>query len=551
MTQTANPLIVQSDMSLLLEVYSPLFEETREAIAPFAEIVKSPDHIHTYRITPLSLWNAGAAGVTSIDVIERLKKFSKFPIPEELLNEIGEIMERFGAIEIQSLEGELTLKIKKSELAHLFRNNKLSSFLQREIDPHTFTIKKIDRGLIKQALIKEGYPAIDLGGYAAGDQLASPLTLRANFQLRPYQKRASDAFFQSGSKTGGSGVIVLPCGAGKTATAIAIMAKMQCHTLILTTGTTAVRQWKRELIEKSEIQESDLGEYSGEIKEVAPITLSTYQILVHRKSREDEFSHFDFINSHPWGLIIYDEVHLLPAQLFQFTASLQAIRRLGLTATLIREDRREEDVFSLIGPKCFDIPWKEVEQQGWIAKTKCIEIRLPLPKEERITYAKAENRERFRIASENSNKLFAIKKLIDHHLDDLILVIGQFIDQVEWVADQLNLPLITGKTPESERELLYSAFRRGEKRALVTSSVANFAIDLPDASVLIQISGKFGSRQEEAQRLGRVLRPKRDGRTAHFYTLVTEETEEQRFAFKRQLFLIEQGYSYQIIREFL
>ena len=405
-------------------------------------------------------------------------------------------------------------------------------------------MRSINRGLIKQALIKEGWPALDLAGYTAGKNLEEPIELRAEHALRPYQKMASDAFGSSG--IGSSGVVVLPCGAGKTITGISVLTKLQCHTLVLTTGTTAVRQWKQELIDKTNVKEREIGEYSGEIKEIRPITISTYQILTSRHDRNSNFTHFDTVNAQNWGLIIYDEVHLLPAQVFQFTASLQAVRRLGLTATLIREDGREEDVFSLIGPKYFDIPWKDIEKQGWIAPTECFEIRVPLSSTQHMEYASSEKKHRFRIASENINKFQIIEALLKKHPTEPTLIIGQFIEQIEKIAKHLQVPLITGKTPQKDRDVLYAAFKANQQRILVVSSVANFALDLPNATLAIQVSGKFGSRQEEAQRLGRILRPKA-GKTAYFYTIVTEDTDEQEFAFKRQLFLVEQGYAYKII----
>ena len=538
------PLIVQSDMTLLLEVESPAFEETRDAIAPFAEIIKSPDHIHTYRITPLSLWNAGAAGMSASQVLDALMQYTKFPISEVVLIRIKEIMERFGSIEMRSHSEGLSLSAKDTSLMHLLRcNSKISNFFARDIDEKTVLIQPINRGLVKQTLIKEGWPVLDLAGYEQGKSLEKPIDLRADHALRPYQQMASSAFGSSG--IGGSGVIVLPCGAGKTITGISILTKLQCHTLVLTTGTTAVRQWKQELLDKTTIEEQYVGEYSGEVKEIRPITVSTYQILTSRQNKEADFVHFDKINAEPWGLIIYDEVHLLPAQVFQFTASLQAVRRLGLTATLVREDGREEDVFSLIGPKYFDVPWKDIEKQGWIAPTTCFEIRVPLCEDQHMDYAKTEKRHRFRIASENSNKFQAIESLLKRHPNEPTLIIGQFIDQIEKIAQHFQAPLITGKTPQEVRDVLYAEFKTGKRQILVVSSVANFALDLPNATVAIQVSGKFGSRQEEAQRLGRLLRPQA-GKKAYFYTIVTADTEEQDFAFKRQLFLVEQGYTYKI-----
>jgi len=541
------PLIVQSDLTLLLEVQSSLFQETRKAIAPFAEIVKSPEYIHTYQITDLSLWNAASSGISSQGVTERLQRFAKFPVSKAILEKVQDTMSRFGSVEIHPNGGELLLKARDAALMELIRLRKpIAQFFQKDLDPVTTSIRATDRGLVKQALIREGYPALDFAGYSGGEKLSQPVMFREDGLLRDYQRMACDAFCDSGSKIGGSGVIVLPCGAGKTIVGMAVLTRMNTHTLILTTGTTSVHQWKQELIRKTTLEEGDIGEYSGEQKQIRPVTISTYQMLTSRRGQNSEFLHFDIFNACPWGLIIYDEVHLLPAQVFQFSASVQAVRRLGLTATLIREDRRETDVFSLIGPKCFDIPWREIERQGWIAQTKCTEIRVPLLEQTKMDYARAEKRERFRIAAENSMKQKVISELLQTHEKDSILIIGQYVEQIQLIANSFEIPCIHGKTPQHQRDAIYDRFRKGLEKRIVVSSVANFALDLPNATVAIQVSGKFGSRQEEAQRLGRILRPKEDGRMAHFYTLVSEGTDEQEFAFKRQLFLIEQGYEYEM-----
>jgi DNA excision repair protein ERCC-3 len=546
-----NPLIIQSDMTMLLEVDSPLYEEVRDAVAPFAEIIKSPEHVHTYRITPISLWNAASSGMSPEAVRERLLQFSRYEVSHNLLVEIKDIMGRFGQVRIESHEEAMLAIVTEDPLLmeQLYHTDAVRELLEERIGPKSASFKAINRGLIKQAMIKIGYPAVDAAGYAEAMPLDISLKQSDLFTVRPYQIMARDAFYKGGSALGGNGVVVLPCGAGKTVVGMAIMDLIKSHTLILTTGITAIRQWRRELVEKMNINPEDVGEYSGEIKEIRPVTITTYQIMTHRKNREYEFRHFEAVNDHAWGLLIYDEVHLLPAQVFRFTSSLQAIRRLGLTATLVREDGREEDVFSLIGPKCYDVPWRVIEKQGFIAEAECFEIRTDIKGDARFAYVSAEQRQRFRVASENPGKNPIIQKLVSRHKDDKVLIIGQYLDQLYTIALNVGAPIITGKTTQLEREDLYHRFRDGALSVLVVSSVANFAIDLPDASVAIQVSGKFGSRQEEAQRLGRILRPKSDSRGARFYTIVTRDTEEQDFALKRQLFLTEQGYNYTILNE--
>ncbi len=545
-----NPLVVQSDMTILLEVNSPLYEEVRDAIAPFAEIIKTPEHIHSYRISPISLWNAASAGLQPDEVIYRLVTYSRFEVSQNLIVEIKELMSRYGKVKIENYD-EFFLKITTEDVLlmdQFLHTDSIAVNISKRLDQNSSLIEIINRGLIKQALIKKGYPALDLAGYAFGKH--QPISLQNDkFTLRPYQTMAKDAFYKGGSSLGGSGVIVLPCGAGKTIVGMAAMSAIQNQTLILTTSITAIRQWKREILDKTSLREDMVGEYSGEVKEIRPVTISTYQMLTHKNRESEDFIHFQLLNDHPWGLLIYDEVHLLPAQVFRFTASLQAIRRLGLTATLIREDGRETDVFSLIGPKCFDVPWKVIEKQGWIAEAQCCEIRIPIDDETKMQYVVSDARKKFRIASENPQKDSIIPYLLSIHKTENILIIGQYIDQVKRIAKTLNIPIITGKTANKKRDLLYEQFRQGQIKTLVVSSVGNFAIDLPDASVAIQVSGKFGSRQEEAQRLGRILRPKSNGNQARFYTLVTSETEEQEFALNRQLFLTEQGYNYNIITD--
>lgn len=546
-----NALIIQSDRSVLLEVHSPRADAAREAIAPFTELIKSPEHIHTYRISPLSVWNARAAGLTIEQMLNALRDHAKYPMPDAVAQEIKSLGQRYGLTVIEREENHLLLKTADVPLAELLiRNEEVSKLLGKRIAKTIFHVDPAHRGVLKQALLSAGYPAEDLAGYISGDALS--LALRETtlvglpFLLRDYQQEAASAFYQSGAVQGGSGVIVLPCGAGKTMVGLAAIAAVQEHTLILTSNLTSVHQWRRELVDKTTLSDDAIAEYSGEVKNTAPITLATYQILSYRSQKDGEFPHFDLFNARSWGLIIYDEVHLLPAPIFRITAELQARRRLGLTATLIREDGREGDVFTLIGPKRYDVPWRELEGRGFIAAAECTEIRVPQDADQQMEYAVAPKRQQFRIAAENPRKLQVVKDLLQQQAGHRVLIIGEYIDQLEVIARLTKLPLITGKTPQRERDRQYQDFRDGTITGLILSRVGNFALDLPDADVLIQVSGKYGSRQEEAQRLGRVLRPKPDGRSAQFFTLVSLRTCEEDFARHRQLFLAEQGYSYQI-----
>lgn len=547
------PLIVQSDKTLLLEVDHPLFEEARAIISRFAELEKSPEYLHTYRITPLSLWNAAAAKMKAQEIIDALYKYSKYPVPQVVNSEIVTQISRYGKLKLKRDEqGNLILFSKDpTYIKEILRHKKIQPYIEGPKDANTLYVKNDFRGHIKQALIKIGYPVEDLAGYDEGN--AFKFNLREitrsgkKFEIRDYQKDAIEAFYAGGSVEGGSGVIVLPCGAGKTIVGIGCMHAIGTQTLILVTNTLSIRQWKQEILDKTDIKEEDIGEYSGEKKEIRPITIATYNILTHRKSKGGEFTHFRLFSSNNWGFIIYDEVHLLPAPVFRMTSELQAKRRLGLTATLVREDGLEDDVFSLIGPKKYDVPWKDLEKKHWIAEARCIEIRVPMRQLLRNYYSIADDREKFRISSENPEKMRVVGTLLHHHRQDQVLIIGQYLNQLKRIAGRFGIPLITGKTPLNERSRLYQAFRERKIPALVVSKVANFSIDLPDANVAIQVSGTFGSRQEEAQRLGRVLRPKERGlNQALFYSIVTNESSEERFTHNRQLFLTEQGYEYLI-----
>jgi DNA excision repair protein ERCC-3 len=548
-----NPVVVQSDKTVLLEVNNDLYPEARDALARFAELEKSPEYIHTYRITPLSLWNAAAAGLSAPEIVASLDQYSKYDLPGNVRTDILELVSRYGRLRLNK-HGDDFLLLSSSDqplIEEILRHKHLAPLIQSRLDSNSLLIEARNRGRIKQALIGFGYPAEDLAGYNVGADL--PFALRPEtlhglpFALRAYQQEAVDVFHAGGSVSGGSGVIVLPCGAGKTMVGMGVMSALQTQTLILTPSTVAARQWITELLDKTSLTADQIGEYSGLEKEIRPVTIATYQIITHRKRRGEDFPHFALFAQADWGLIIYDEVHLLPAPVFRITADLQARRRLGLTATLVREDGRQADVFTLIGPKKADVPWKVLEKQGWIAEAICSEVRVPMTDPDRMTYALTDDTEKYHLAASNPAKYGVIDTLLAKHAEDNVLIIGMYIDQLERVAARYQAALITGQTPVKERERLFASFRSGEIRVLVVSKVANFAIDLPDANVAIQISGTFGSRQEEAQRLGRILRPKRNGLLAHFYSIVSRDTRDQDFAANRQLFLTEQGYQYNIL----
>ena len=555
-----NPIIVQGDKSVLLEVNNPLYQEARDVLLRFAELEKSPEYIHTYRISPLSLWNAASAGLAAEAIVEGLAKYSKYPLPGNVEVDIREYIGRYGRVRLTRRDNALFLNSDDIPLIlELLRRKELKPYILNQEDDYTLRVDPAKRGHIKQALVNIGYPAEDLAGYVSGDSVTFDLRLMTNggkpFALRHYQQEAGEVFYADGAAHGGSGVIVLPCGAGKTIVGLSVMNEMQCSALILTPNTVSVRQWIDELLDKTTLTEEQIGEYSGQRKEIRPITISTYQTMTYRKRKvprtapfNEQYPHFTLFNDHNWGLIVYDEVHLLPAPVFSITAELQARRRLGLTATLVREDGRQEDVFSLIGPKKYDVPWKDLERQGWIATADVVEVRIPLPHETRIEYATAEDRQKYRIAAENKNKFKVLDELLIKHRHDQVLIIGMYLEQLEKVARRYDLPLITGKTGVKKRQQLYAQFKNGEISTLVVSKVGNFAIDLPNANVMVQISGTFGSRQEEAQRLGRILRP-HDDSLAHFYTIVTKDTVDQQYGANRQLFLTEQGYQYTILYE--
>jgi DNA excision repair protein ERCC-3 len=535
------PLIVQSDKTLLLEVDHEQAAEARRAIAPFAELERSPEHIHTYRLTPLGLWNARAAGHDAEQVIDALLAYSRYAVPHALLVDIAETMDRYGRLRLEKdpVHGLILASTDRAVFAEVTRSKKVAGMLGEVIDADTVAVHPSQRGNLKQALLKLGWPAEDFAGYVDGEAHAIALT-EDGWVLRDYQKQAAESFWH-----GGSGVVVLPCGAGKTIVGAAAMAHAQATTLILVTNTVSARQWKAELLKRTTLTEDEIGEYSGARKEIRPVTIATYQVLTLR--RKGVYPHLELLDARDWGLVVYDEVHLLPAPIFRMTADLQARRRIGLTATLIREDGREGDVFSLIGPKRFDAPWKDIEAQGWIAPADCVEVRVTLPDGERLAYATAEPEERYRLASTTFTKTRVAEKLVAQHAGEQTLVIGQYLDQLDELGEHLGAPVIKGETSVKEREELFAAFRTGEINLLVVSKVANFSVDLPEAAVAIQVSGSFGSRQEEAQRLGRLLRPKTDGRTARFYTIVSRDTVDADFAQNRQRFLAEQGYAYRIV----
>jgi DNA excision repair protein ERCC-3 len=535
------PLIVQSDKTLLLDIDHADSVECRRAIAPFAELERSPEHIHTYRLTNLGLWNARAAGHDAEQVIDTLIKYSRYAVPHSILVDVAETMSRYGRLRLEAdpIHGLILVTTDTAVLEEVIRAKKIAPLLGARIDAETIVVHPSQRGAIKQSLLRLGWPAEDFAGYVDGQ--AHEIALKQDgWKIRPYQELAAEGFWH-----GGSGVVVLPCGAGKTIVGAAAMAHAKATTLILVTNTVAARQWRDELLRRTTLNEDEIGEYSGAKKEIRPVTIATYQVMTKKKN--GVYAHLDLFDTHDWGLIIYDEVHLLPAPIFRFTADIQSRRRLGLTATLVREDGMEGEVFSLIGPKRFDVPWKEIESQGYIAPAECIEVRVNLSESERLLYATAEPEEKYRYCSTTKTKSEVVQELVAYHANEQILVIGQYITQLDELSETLGVPLIKGDTPVKERERLFAAFRTGEITCLVVSKVANFSIDLPDATIAIQVSGAFGSRQEEAQRLGRILRPKSDGRGAKFYSVVSRDTVDQDFAANRQRFLAEQGYAYRII----
>ncbi|MBV6702198.1 DEAD/DEAH box helicase [Kitasatospora aureofaciens] len=535
------PLIVQSDKTLLLEIDHPKAADCRRAIAPFAELERAPEHVHTYRVTPLGLWNARAAGHDAEQVVDALVTYSRYPVPHALLVDVADTMGRYGRLQLlkHPTHGLVLTTTDRPVLEEVLRSKKIAPLVGARVDPDTVVVHPSERGQIKQVLLKLGWPAEDFAGYVDGE--AHPIELEEDgWQLRPYQAQAVEGFWH-----GGSGVVVLPCGAGKTLVGAAAMAHAKSTTLILVTNTVSARQWKHELVKRTSLTEDEIGEYSGTKKEIRPVTIATYQVMTTK--RKGVYAHLELFDARNWGLVVYDEVHLLPAPVFKFTADLQARRRLGLTATLVREDGREGDVFSLIGPKRFDAPWKEIEAQGYIAPADCCEVRVTLTDSERLSYATAEPEERYRFCATTATKRRVVEALVRKHEKDQTLIIGQYIDQLDELGEVLDAPVIKGETSNAQREKLFDAFRNKEIGVLVVSKVANFSIDLPEATVAIQVSGTFGSRQEEAQRLGRVLRPKADGHAAHFYSVVARDTVDQDFAAHRQRFLAEQGYAYRII----
>ena len=535
------PLIVQSDKTLLLEVDHDQAAACRRAIAPFAELERAPEHVHTYRLTALGLWNARAAGHDAEQVVDTLLEYSRYPVPHALLVDVAETMSRYGRLQLvqHPVHGLVLHALDPAVLAEVTRSKRTAGLLGARVDDTDVVVHPSERGHLKQVLVKLGWPAEDLAGYVDGE--AHPIELAQDgWSLRPYQEQAVEGFWH-----GGSGVVVLPCGAGKTLVGAGAMAKSSTTTLILVTNTVSARQWRDELVKRTTLTEDEIGEYSGTRKEIRPVTIATYQVMTTK--RKGVYSHLELLDARAWGLIVYDEVHLLPAPIFRMTANLQARRRLGLTATLVREDGREGDVFSLIGPKRYDAPWKDIEAQGWIAPADCVEVRVTLPAPERLAYATAEPEERYRLAACTHHKIDVVRQLVASHPGQPTLVIGQYIEQLDELAAALDAPVIKGETPVNERQRLFDAFRSGEVGLLVVSKVANYSIDLPSAEVAIQVSGSFGSRQEEAQRLGRLLRPKTEGKSAHFYTIVSRDTLDAEFAQNRQRFLAEQGYAYRIV----
>jgi DNA excision repair protein ERCC-3 len=548
-----NPIIIQGDGKVLLETRHRQFDRARDFLSRFSELESSPELLHTYRITPLSLWNAASTGMSRDEIVETLRALSKFDIPAPVIQTIDDTIQRYGLVRLEPHEGDrkhlIRVRFETLFVQKMVLQTAAGSELLRAEGRRDYVIETGMRGIFKQRMLQERWPVADIAGFNEGDPLSFRLrdTMKSNgkpFRVRDYQREAVSRWFMDGRPAGGHGVVVLPCGAGKTIVSMVAMEQIQQHTLILCNNQTAVNQWVRELLDKTTLTTDQIGVYTGTEKRIAPVTVATYQVLTWRRSKDRDYEHLHLFRDRNWGLLIYDEVHLLPAPVFGATAELQGCRRLGVTATLVREDGREGDVFSLVGPKRYDLPWQLLEKQGFVAEAECYEVRVPLSAKGRARYEQADENEKFRLASENPIKRDVVQTLVDRHPDDHVLIIGTYLDQLKHISREIDAPLITGETPQRERDTLFGRFRRGEIKRLVVSKVANFAIDLPDASVAIQVSGSFGSRQEEAQRLGRILRPKQ--RRAVFYTVVTGDSKEQEFAMKRQLFLTEQGYRYHI-----
>lgn len=550
------PVVVQQDRTIYVEVQHPDYEQVRNDLAAFAELVKSPEYIHTYRITPITLWNAASSGRSADQIVRTLEQYVKFPLSYAVKQSIYDDMSKFGRYQLIDRHEQLYLVAQSEEdIQQLIEYKSVREFVQGELirlEENDYCLWGVGipvqhRGAIKQQCIQLGLPLQDHAGYRPGEDLpmhlAEGIAGQSFFQLRDYQKEAVQAFIGGEQSTGGHGILALPCGAGKTIIGMATMVHYQAATLVLTTNQTSVKQWKRELLEKTSLTSDDIGEYSGTSKDIRPVTIATYQILTHRSDKSAPFKHMHVFQEKNWGLIIYDEVHLLPAPIFRATAEIQSTRRLGLTATLIREDGRETDVFSLIGPKRFDVPWKAMEQMGYIAHATCTEVRVDWDDQLKKQYYLTAKRQQTRLAQENPRKVHIVQTLLKQHEDKSVLIIGGYVEQLRSLGVHLNVPVITGQTSQDEREALYHRFRQGDIKVLAVSKVANFAVDLPDAAVAIQISGTFGSRQEEAQRLGRILRPKQSNE-AYFYHIVTKDTKDQEYAAKRQMFLVEQGYHY-------
>ncbi len=563
-----NPVIVQADGKVLVEANHKKYEQAREFLTQFAELESSPNALHTYQITNISLWNAASANLSSVEIVLGLNKISKYPIPKEVEELITDTIDRYGLVKLlpnPDNPQEIKVAFESAYIQRLFTSEPLVQDLlikRGRRKDMTYSISIANRGIFKQQCLLADWPVEDLAGFKPGTALSISLRDRIKntdivFEPRSYQWEAAKRWYQDGKSTGGCGVVVLACGGGKTIVGITAMSLVQRKTLILATNQASVNQWIQEIISKTNLTSRDVGSYTSDSRDLRPVTVSTYQMVSHKKSKDDGFENLDIFDKEDWGLIIYDEVHLLPAPVFGATANLQAMRRLGLTATLVREDGKENDVFTLVGPKRYELPWQDLQKLGFIASISCVEIHVEMSKELRRTYREAKEKDKSMLASNNPAKLDAVRYLLKKHRQDNVLIIGTYLEQLDIMSAELQLPVITGKTPNHLREKLFAQFRSGKIKTLIVSKVANFSIDLPDANVAIQLSGTFGSRQEEAQRLGRILRPKnlkRKGKNnnvnienkAYFYTLVTKDSKEQTFALNRQKFLAGQGYRYQL-----
>ncbi|MDG5788317.1 DEAD/DEAH box helicase family protein [Evansella sp. AB-P1] len=538
------PLLIQNNGVIFFRSTHPEAKIVQPFLSEFAQLKKTPSSLHMYELSPFSFWYAREQGISLNEIKEFLETFSGIRLPDRFSIQLEEWEGKNGKFQLINHKefGPCLTSSQEGLMKELFQKDRKNYSIYKNGDREYTPISLAERGLIKQQLMDKGYSVIDCLGYETGKSLS--ISLQRNVSLRPYQKEAVSSFIQQKGVNEGNGFIILPCGSGKTVVGLGVLEQIKEETLILVPNDTSLQQWYEELLEKTTLNKSQVGRYTREKKEVKEVTITTYQMLTYQGNSDSKFPHFSLFHKRSWGLVIYDEVHLLPAPLFRLTSKLQGKRRLGLTATFVREDGKEGDIYSLIGPKRYEVGISLLEQNNWIARPICKEIKTPFNEKQWAHFLSLSKRERFRYASENKGKINVVDKLLHDHKGDSIIIIGQYLDQLNIIANTFSLPLLTGKTSKKERQEMYTQFKEGKQKVLVLSKIANMAVDLPDANVAIQVSGTYGSRQEEAQRIGRLLRPKKNNESVYFYTIVTPMTKEEEVASHRQLFMVEQGYSY-------